>query len=70
MKYLIKTTLLALLLLTMVSCSSNKSVSKSGSKFKVNGIYSSINGSTATVPFMGSRYYEFLIEYSNTESIT
>jgi hypothetical protein len=70
MKHLIKATLplLALLLLAMVSCSSKKSVSKSGSKFKVNGIYYSIKGSTATIPFMGSRYYEFQIEYSNEYS--
>ena len=47
---------------------SNRSVSNSDSKFEVNGIYYSINGSTATVPFMGSRYYEFLIEYSNEYS--
>jgi hypothetical protein len=70
MKHLIKATLLllALLLLSMVSCSGKKSVSKSGSKFKVNGIYYSIKGSTATIPFMGSRYYEFQFEYSNEYS--
>ena len=70
MKHLINTTilLLTLLLLAMVSCSGKKSVSKSGSKFKVNGIYYSINGSTATVPFMGSRYYESLIKFSNEYS--
>ena len=70
MKHLINTTLLllALLLLAMVSCSGKKSVSKSDSKFKVNGIYYSIKGSTATVPFMGSRYYEFQFEYSNEYS--
>ena len=70
MKHLINTTLLllALVLLAMVSCSGKKSVSKSDSKFKVNGIYYSINGTTATVPFMGSRYYEFLIKYSNEYS--
>ncbi len=70
MKHLINTTLLllALVLLAMVSCSGKKSVLKSDSKFKVNGIYYSINGTTATVPFMGSRYYEFLIKYSNEYS--
>ena len=70
MKHLINTTLLllALLLLAMVSCSGKKSVLKSDSKFKVNGIYYSINGTTAIVPFMGSRYYEFLIKYSNEYS--
>ena len=70
MKHLINTTilLLTLLLLAMVSCSGKKSVSKSDSKFKVNGIYYSINGSTATVPFMGSRYYGSLIKFSNEYS--
>ena len=70
MKHLTNTTLLLLplLLLAMVSCSGKKSVSKSGSKFKVNGIYYSIKGSTATVPFMGSRYYESLIKFSNEYS--
>ena len=44
MKHLITTTilLLALLLLAMVSCSGNQSVSNSDSKFEVNGIYYNI----------------------------
>ena len=82
MKHLIKTTLLALLLLVMVSCSGNQSVSKSDStsevngdfdlindsKFEVNGIYYFINGTTATVSFSGSHHYDHTDEYTGDYS--
>ena len=84
MKHLIKATflLLALLLLTMVSCSGNQSVSKSDStsevngdfdlindsKFEVNGIYYFINGTTATVSFSGSHHYDHTDEYTGDYS--
>ena len=83
MKHLIKTTLLlALLLLVMVSCSGNQSVSNSDSKsevngdydlindskFEVNGIYYFINGTTATVSFSGSHHYDHTDEYTGDYS--
>ena len=84
MKRLINTTLLmlALLLLTTVSCSGNQSVSKSDStsevngdfdlindsKFEVNGIYYFINGTTATVSFSGSHHYDHTDEYTGDYS--
>ena len=83
MKHLIKTTLLlALVLLAMVSCSGNQSVSKSDStsevngdfdlindsKFEVNGIYYFINGTTATVSFSGSHHYDHTDEYTGDYS--
>ena len=74
--------LLALLLLTTVSCSGNQSVSKSDStsevngdfdlindsKFEVNGIYYFINGTTATVSFSGSHHYDHTDEYTGDYS--
>ena len=84
MKRLINTTLLmlALILLTTVSCSGNQSVSKSDStsevngdfdlindsKFEVNGIYYFINGTTATVSFSGSHHYDHTDEYTGDYS--
>ena len=57
MKHLIKATLLllALLLLAMVSCSGNQSVSYSDSKFEVNGIcYNIINSNEVEVTYKGT----------------
>ena len=74
MKHLIKTTLLllALLLLTMVSCSGNKSVSKLGSKFKVNGIYYNIidsNEVEVTFTYKGTSYSQYSNDYSGSVTI-
>ena len=72
MKHLIKTTmlLLALLLLAMVSCSGNQSVSNSGSKFKVNGIYYNIiDSNEVEVTYKGTSYSQYSNDYSGSVTI-
>ena len=62
--------LLALLLLAMVSCSGNQSVSESGSKFKVNGIYYNIiDSNEVEVTFKGTSDSQFSNDYSGSVTI-
>ena len=72
MKHLITTTLLllALLLLAMVSCSGNQSVSNSDSKFEVNGIYyNKINSNEVEVTYKGTSCSQYSNDYSGSVTI-
>ena len=71
MKHLIKTTLLlALVLLAMVSCSGNQSVSNSDSTFEVNGIYyNKINSNEVEVTYKGTSCSQYSNDYSGSVTI-
>ena len=72
MKHLITTTLLllALLLLAMVSCSGNQSVSNSDSKFEVNGIYyNKINSNEVEVTYKVASNSQYSNDYSGSVTI-
>ena len=62
--------LLALLLLAMVSCSGNQSVSNSDSKFEVNGIcYNIINSNEVEVTYKGISCSQYSNDYSGSVTI-